>query len=80
MPGGALEVGETPAEGVLREVLEETGVHCRPVALVGIFDSRYCHTPHPLHRYHVSFLCEPLPDVASAPLARSRGAGRPVVR
>ena len=27
MPGGALDVGETPAEGVLRESLEETGVH-----------------------------------------------------
>jgi len=26
MPGGALEVGETPAEGVVREALEETGV------------------------------------------------------
>jgi len=40
MPGGALEVGETPAEGVVREALEETGVHCQPIALVGVFDSR----------------------------------------
>ncbi|HMN26753.1 MAG TPA: NUDIX hydrolase N-terminal domain-containing protein, partial [Caldilineaceae bacterium] len=28
MPGGAFEVGETPAEGAVREALEETGVHC----------------------------------------------------
>jgi ADP-ribose pyrophosphatase YjhB (NUDIX family) len=63
MPGGALEVGEAPAEGVLREVLEETGVRCRPVALVGIFDSRRCGTPSRHHMYHISFLCEPLPGV-----------------
>jgi hypothetical protein len=40
MPGGMLEVGETPSEGVVREVLEETGMHSRAVALVGVFDSR----------------------------------------
>ena len=67
MPGGALEVGETPAEGALREVLEETGVHCRPVALVGVFDSRLCGTPTPHHLYHISFLAEPLPDVEPEP-------------
>jgi ADP-ribose pyrophosphatase YjhB (NUDIX family) len=67
MPGGALEVGETPVEGALREALEETGVHCRPVALVGVFDSRFCGTPTPHHMYHISFLCEPLPDVEQVP-------------
>ncbi|HDQ73132.1 MAG TPA: NUDIX domain-containing protein [Chloroflexi bacterium] len=60
MPGGALEVGETPAEGVVREVLEETGVHCRPVALVGVFDSRRCGTESRHHLYHFVFLCEPV--------------------
>jgi 8-oxo-dGTP pyrophosphatase MutT (NUDIX family) len=28
MPGGGLEVGETPAAGVVREAFEETGVRC----------------------------------------------------
>ena len=60
MPGGAMEVGETPAEGAVRETLEETGVHCRPVALVGVFDSRLCGTPSRHHLYHISFLCEPV--------------------
>jgi ADP-ribose pyrophosphatase YjhB (NUDIX family) len=67
MPGGALEVGETPAEGVVRETLEETGVHCRPVALVGVYDSRLCGTPSRHHMYHTSFLCEPLLDVEQEP-------------
>jgi len=62
MPGGALEVGEKPAEGVVREALEETGVHCRAVALVGVFDSRLCGTVSRHHLYHFVFLCAPLPD------------------
>jgi ADP-ribose pyrophosphatase YjhB (NUDIX family) len=60
MPGGALEVGETPAEGVEREALEETGVRCRAVALVGIFDSRLCGSLPRHHLYHIQFLCKPL--------------------
>lgn len=60
MPGGMLEVGETPAEGVEREALEETGVHCRAVALVGVFDSRICGSVPRHHLYHIQFLCKPL--------------------
>ncbi|MHA2175248.1 MAG: NUDIX hydrolase N-terminal domain-containing protein [Candidatus Hodarchaeales archaeon] len=68
MPGGLLEVGETPAEGVLREVLEETGLRCQTIGLVGIFDSRLCGTNHPLHLYHTVFLCKPLDVEAELPL------------
>jgi ADP-ribose pyrophosphatase YjhB (NUDIX family) len=64
MPGGALEVGETPAAGVLREVLEETGVHCRAVALAGVYDSRLCGTTSRHHLYQITFLCAPLDGVA----------------
>ena len=64
MPGGALDVGETPAEGAVREVLEETGYTCEPVALVGVYDSRFCGTPSLYHLYQMSFLCRPLLDVA----------------
>ena len=60
MPGGLLEVGETPLEGVLREVVEETGYKCRAVSLIGIFDSRLTGTTYPLHLYHFTFLCVPL--------------------
>ena len=60
MPGGALEVGETPAEGAIRETLEETGVATKAVALVGIHDSRLCGTETRHHLYHLLFLCRPL--------------------
>jgi ADP-ribose pyrophosphatase YjhB (NUDIX family) len=62
MPGGAIQVGETPAEGVIREVLEETGVQTAAVALVGIHDSRLCGTQSRHHLYHLLFLARPLND------------------
>ena len=77
MPGGALEVGETPAQGVVREALEETGVSCRAVNLVGVFDSRFCGTSGRHHLYQFLFLCEPL-DVTPVPpshAAEVLGAG-----
>ena len=37
MPGSAQEVGENIAGTVVREILEETGIHVEVVGLVGIF-------------------------------------------
>ena len=59
MPSGALQVGETPAEGSARECWEETGVEVKPTALVGIFDSRISNIPTAHHIYAIVFLCEP---------------------
>jgi 8-oxo-dGTP pyrophosphatase MutT (NUDIX family) len=67
LPGGALEVGETPAEGVLREVLEETGLPCQAVALAGIYDSRWANLDTSHHLYLVSFLCKPLYGATAGP-------------
>lgn len=36
LPGGGLEFGEHPEEGMVREVQEETGLNVRPVNLLGI--------------------------------------------
>ena len=38
LPGGALETGETILEGVVREVLEETGLRVRPLELLAMLD------------------------------------------
>jgi len=60
MPGGILEVGETPAGGAVREALEETGVRCEPIALVGVYDNRMWETSVIQHLYKFTFLCKPL--------------------
>lgn len=36
-PGGVLELDETPEHGVVRAVLEETGLQVQPGALVGVY-------------------------------------------
>jgi ADP-ribose pyrophosphatase YjhB (NUDIX family) len=39
LPGGGVEAGETLTEALTREVLEETGIECEPVAPMFINDS-----------------------------------------
>jgi 8-oxo-dGTP pyrophosphatase MutT (NUDIX family) len=63
MPGGFLEVGESPSIGVLREVLEETGIVCKALSLIGVFDSLYTGSSFPLQLFQLVFLCEPITDV-----------------
>lgn len=36
-PGGVIEPNETPADAVVREVWEETGLHVRPERVLGVF-------------------------------------------
>jgi 8-oxo-dGTP pyrophosphatase MutT (NUDIX family) len=65
MPGGALEVGETPAAGVIREAFEETGVRCQAVALVAVHDSRFCGLISRHQLYAFTFLCCPTGNIQS---------------
>ena len=58
LPGGMLEVGETLAEGVAREVREETGLEVEPLELVEILDR--IHREGERVRYHyviADYLC-----------------------
>lgn len=71
MPGGALTVGETPAEGAAREALEETGVRCEPMALVGVHDSWRHHVQSRHQLYSFTFLCRPLDGKTAAPASHA---------
>ena len=37
LPGGAVEIGESVAQAVVREVLEETGLTVRPRRIIGVY-------------------------------------------
>ena len=63
LPGGVLDVGETPAQGVVREALEETGYACVALRLIGVFDSRHAQTESVHHMYHFQFLCHLRPEI-----------------
>ena len=41
LPGGFVEMGESPAEAVVREVAEETGLAVTPVEVFGAYSSAY---------------------------------------
>lgn len=60
MPGGGLDVGETAAQGACREAWEETGLTVRAIAMVGVYDSRFCGSRSSWQVYHFVFLCVPV--------------------
>jgi 8-oxo-dGTP diphosphatase len=60
LPGGALELGETLQQGVVREVLEETGLIVAPDGMVEVLDRISQDELSGRIRYHyvlVDFLC-----------------------
>ena len=60
LPGGALEVGETLQQGVVREVLEETGLTVTPAGVVEILDRIVRDEESERIRYHyvlIDFVC-----------------------
>lgn len=69
IPGGMLETGETIAEGVARELCEETGVEVRVLELIEVFERIFPDTEgknggtKSRPRYHFvihDYLCEPV--------------------
>lgn len=67
MPGGQMEVGESPAEAVVREAYEETGIRCTPKALTGVYDSRIWDEGLAQHVYKFTFWCEPQEQQGNEP-------------
>lgn len=58
MPGGLVEIGQTIAEGALRELWEEAGLRGRVVRLLGVFDGRPWGSQSKVHLIHPVFLVE----------------------
>lgn len=69
LPGGWVDIGESPSESVEREVREESGYEVRAVKLLALWDrNKHAHPPMPFHLYKIVLQCELLggePLVAS---------------
>lgn len=62
--GGIIEPGEEPAEAVVREVLEETGVRVVPLAISGVYTTPVITYPNGDRAQYVltAFLCRAAPE------------------
>ena len=59
LPGGWVDVNESPSESVVREVFEESGYQTKALKLLACYDrNRHSHPPHPYHVYKLFFYCE----------------------
>lgn len=75
LPGGWCDIGESPAGAVVREVVEETGLECRAVQLLALFDKlKHPHPPQLPHAHKAFFLCEVTGGALLTETDETRGA------
>ena len=59
IPGGWADIGYSPSEVVIKEIEEETGLHCSVDRLLAVYDKRmHPHPPQPFYIYKLIFLCK----------------------
>lgn len=59
LPGGWVDVNESPSEAVTRETYEESGYHTRAVRLLAVHDkNKHAHPPSAHHSFKLFFHCE----------------------
>jgi ADP-ribose pyrophosphatase YjhB (NUDIX family) len=76
LPGGWVDVGESPSESVEREVTEESGYEVRAVRLLALWDrDKHPHPPMPFHVYKLYFQCELLGGSPLAVSTETEGVG-----
>lgn len=59
LPGGWVDINDSPSGAVVREIREESGYHARALKLAAVVDKRrHPHPPGIHHIYKLFFLCE----------------------
>ena len=66
LPGGWVDVNDTPSGAVEREIREESGYHTKAIKLAALVDrNRHPHPPSVHHIYKLLFLCERIGGTAT---------------
>jgi len=58
LPGGGLNFGEAPADAMVREVEEETGLHVRPTSLAGVDSVLRTGDDHDYHSIRIIYFAQ----------------------
>lgn len=58
MPGGWVDVGDTPSASVEREVLEESGYRVKAMKVIGVYDTNRVKPYVFYHAFKIVFLCK----------------------
>src|SRR5215213_763325 len=67
LPGGWADVGDSPSDAVVREIVEESGYQTRAVKLLAVYDrNKHGHPPYPFQAYKLFFLCDLICGTAAA--------------
>lgn len=76
LPGGWCDIGDSPASAVVREVIEETGLECRALQLLALFDKhKHPHPPQLPHAHKAFFLCEATGGTLLSETDETQGVG-----
>lgn len=76
LPGGLVDIGESPSEGAVREVREETGLEVVATRLVAVQDWARAGWPGaPGHLHCYLFACEPVDAVEAVVTNETRDVG-----
>jgi ADP-ribose pyrophosphatase YjhB (NUDIX family) len=65
MPGGWVDVGDTPSGAVEREVFEESGFRVKARKIIGVYDANRTGPLEVFHAFKIVFLCEILSGEAT---------------
>ncbi len=72
LPGGWIEINESPAFAAERELREEAGVVVRAKKLLAVYDNNlHGHPAYPFHAYKLFFLCELISEATPDPVETS---------
>ncbi len=59
LPGGWIDINESPRQAVEKEIREESGFTARAIRLLAVYDKhRHAHPPDIFHSYKLFFHCE----------------------